>query len=106
MIRVHGDVLRRSGEFSLWKGELFATGADSKREVGAVIVNCDQWHKSDNGVCLTYGIMQIPTGHGNFGEYRHRIGAERTVKCIQRRCKLCAARTSRLRRVRDKSHAR
>lgn len=105
MIRAHGDVLRRSGEFSLWKGELFATGADSKWEVGAVTVNCDQWHESDNEVCLTYGITQIPTGHGNFGEYRHRIGAKRTVKSIQRRCKLCAARTKIVKNSRQISRA-
>lgn len=63
------------------EGELFTTGADLKQEVGAFIANCDQWFETDNGETDVERITQIPTGHGNFGEYLYRIGAERTAKC-------------------------
>lgn len=64
-----------------WKKELFATAAESKRAVGAVIANWDRCHESDNELCLTYSVTKIPNGHGYVGGHLRRIGAGMTVKC-------------------------
>ena len=63
-----------------WKRELERTGATRRRVVGAILPNWEQCAKSGPAL-LTYRITQVLTGHGCFGEYLKRIGAEETAAC-------------------------
>ena len=63
-----------------WKQELERTGAARRRAVGAILPSWEQW--ADAGPeLLSYRITQVLTGHGCFGEYLRRIGAEETEAC-------------------------
>ena len=62
-----------------WKQEL-RSGASEKRAIGAILPKWEEWAEKGPGR-LTYRITQILTGHGCFGEYLRRIGAEKTAAC-------------------------
>ena len=47
---------------------------------GAILPNWEQWAESGPAL-LSYRITQVLTGHGCFGEYLKRIGAEATADC-------------------------
>ena len=59
-----------------WKQELTSRAAE-KRAIGAIL---PKWEEAGPGA-LTYKITQILTGHGCFGEYLRRTGAEKTASC-------------------------
>ena len=63
-----------------WKRELERTGAASRRVAGAILPNWEQWAESGPAL-LSHRITQVLTGHGCFGEYLKRIGAETTAAC-------------------------
>ena len=63
-----------------WKRELVQAGAGNRRVVGAILPNWEQWTESGPAT-LTYRTTQILTGHGCFGDYLKRIGAESTAVC-------------------------
>lgn len=64
-----------------WKTALHASGAATKREVEVVIAHWDRWHESDKGVVLISRVTQMFNGHGCFGEFLHKIGAEVADMC-------------------------
>ena len=63
-----------------WKQELLHGRASEKRAVAAVMHSWDDWAEA-GPTLLTYRITQVITGHGCFGEYLRRIGAEETPVC-------------------------
>ena len=64
-----------------WKQELTSRAAE-KRAIGAILPKWEEWAEKGPGA-RTYRITQMLTGHGCFGEYLRRIGAERTASCHQ-----------------------
>lgn len=65
-----------------WQHRLQETGAVRHRAVAAVLPVLREWCKRRHGV-LTYRVTQFLTGHGAFGEFLARIGAERTPACAR-----------------------
>ena len=62
-----------------WKQELRSRAAE-KRAIGSILPKREEWAEKGPGA-LTYRVTQILTGHGCFGEYLRRIGAEKTASC-------------------------
>ena len=65
---------------SRWKQDLEQTGAARNRVAGAILPNWERWMEAGPAL-LTFRITQVLTGHGCFGEYLKRIGAEPTTVC-------------------------
>ncbi|XP_054002006.1 uncharacterized protein LOC128888866 [Hylaeus anthracinus] len=63
-------------------GQLLESGAARKRTVAAVLPSFDAWLDRRHGR-LTYRLTQVLTGHGCFGEYLHKVGAEGSPACHQ-----------------------
>ena len=63
-----------------WKQELEQTGAMRKRVIAAVLPSWERWAEAGPAL-LTFRVTQVLTGHGCFGEYLKRIGAELTADC-------------------------
>ena len=63
-----------------WKQELLHGRASEKRAVATIIHSWDDWTEMGPSL-LTYRITQVITGHGCFGEYLRKIGAEETPVC-------------------------
>ena len=55
-------------------------GAAERRVVGAILPHWEQWWGSGPPE-LTYRATQVLTGHGCFGKYLGKIGAEHTTEC-------------------------
>ena len=62
-----------------WKQELRSRAAE-KRAIGSILPKWEEWAEKGPGA-LTYRVTQIITGHGCFGEYLRRTGAEKTASC-------------------------
>ena len=63
-----------------WKQELETTQRAGRRVVEAILPSWEQWAVTGPAL-LTYRATQILTGHGCFGEYLRKIGAEETAAC-------------------------
>ena len=75
---VRQNAIRRAQE--AWRRELESTGASRKRAIAAILPNWERWMEEGPDV-LTYRVTQILTGHGCFGDYLEKIGAEMTTAC-------------------------
>ena len=63
-----------------WKEELVRKRAGERRVAGAILPHWEKWWES-NPPGVTYRVTQVLTGHGCFGKYLGRIGAEQTAEC-------------------------
>ena len=92
-LKLNGDVqweeivnlrkVARNRALRKWKAELEGSGAGRKRMIGAVLANWDQWQGCARRPGLTYRVTQVLTGHGCFGEFLRRIGAEHSAECFE-----------------------
>ena len=51
-----------------------------RRVVEAILLSWEQWAEAGPAL-LTFRLTQVLTGHGCFGEYLRKIGAEETAAC-------------------------
>ena len=72
-----------------WSRRL-ADPSAGRRTVEAIRPVLVDWVNRDRG-CLTFRLTQVLTGHGCFGEFLHRIGAEPTAECHHCDCDLDTA---------------
>ena len=55
--------------------------ADGRKKGGeAILLSWEQWAEAGPAL-LTFRLTQVLTGHGCFGEYLRKIGAEETAAC-------------------------
>lgn len=64
-----------------WKQKLERIGAERKRVTAAILPNWDEWMEAGPTTLTFARVTQVLTGHGCFGEYLKRIGAEATAGC-------------------------
>ena len=60
--------------------EILFKKKENSRAIATVLAHWDQWLDRGAGT-LTFRVTQMITGHGCFGVYLHRIGAEETPAC-------------------------
>lgn len=63
-----------------WRSELESEEATRSRAVLAILPSWELW-ANKGPAKLTFRVTQVLTGHGCFGEYLRRIGAEETASC-------------------------
>ena len=63
-----------------WRQELEGMLTSERRVVEAILLSWEQWAEAGPAL-LTFRLTQMLTGHGCFGEYLRKIGAEETAAC-------------------------